>query len=53
MSRTAFDVTYDELRARWPDSTDERDIDTPYGRTRVHVYGPADGEGARAALTRG
>ncbi|MFF8633856.1 alpha/beta fold hydrolase [Streptomyces pilosus] len=43
MSRTAFDVTYDELRARWPDSTDERDIDTPYGRTRVHVYGPADG----------
>ncbi|GGQ70529.1 alpha/beta fold hydrolase [Streptomyces pilosus] len=43
MSRTAFDVTYDELRARWPDSTEDRDIDTPYGRTRVHVYGPADG----------
>ncbi|CAM5285287.1 carboxylesterase [Streptomyces pilosus] len=43
MSRTAFDVTYDELRARWPDSTEDRDIDTPFGRTRVHVYGPADG----------
>ncbi|MGA5089304.1 MULTISPECIES: alpha/beta fold hydrolase [unclassified Streptomyces] len=43
MSRTAFDLAYDELRARWPKPTDERDIDTPYGRTRVHVYGPADG----------
>ncbi|MGW7262267.1 alpha/beta fold hydrolase [Streptomyces sp. NPDC054842] len=43
MSRTAFDLAYDQLRARWPKSTEERDIDTPYGRTRVHAYGPADG----------
>ncbi|MFE0790350.1 alpha/beta fold hydrolase [Streptomyces mutabilis] len=43
MSRTAFDLAYDKLRAHWPDSTEERDIGTPYGRTRVHVYGPADG----------
>ncbi|MGW1272003.1 alpha/beta fold hydrolase [Streptomyces sp. NPDC002491] len=39
----AFDRAYDELRARWPESTQERDVATPYGRTRVHVYGPADG----------
>ncbi|WP_328863029.1 alpha/beta fold hydrolase [Streptomyces sp. NBC_00306] len=43
MSQTAFDLAYDELRARWPTSTEERDVDTPYGRTRVHVYGPVDG----------
>ncbi|MFF3313048.1 alpha/beta fold hydrolase [Streptomyces sp. NPDC002952] len=43
MSRTAFDLAYDQLRARWPKSTEERDIDTPYGRTRVQSYGPADG----------
>ncbi|MET8571531.1 alpha/beta fold hydrolase [Streptomyces sp. NPDC004783] len=40
---SAFDHAYDELRARWPQSTEERDIATPYGRTRVHVHGPADG----------
>ncbi|MFE1546147.1 alpha/beta fold hydrolase [Streptomyces sp. NPDC058718] len=39
----AFDLAYDDLRARWPGSTEERDVATPYGRTRVHVYGPADG----------
>ncbi|AVV46552.1 alpha/beta hydrolase [Streptomyces sp. P3] len=39
----AFGRAYDELRARWPESTQERDVATPYGRTRVHVYGPADG----------
>lgn len=43
VSRTAFDLAYDQLRARWPNSTEERDIGTPYGRTRVHAYGPADG----------
>ncbi|MFB9349341.1 alpha/beta fold hydrolase [Streptomyces heliomycini] len=43
MSLSAFDLAYDELRARWPGSTEERDVATPYGRTRVHVYGPADG----------
>jgi pimeloyl-ACP methyl ester carboxylesterase len=42
VSRTAFDLAYDELRARWPKSTEEHDVDTPYGSTRVHVYGPAD-----------
>ncbi|MFE0778823.1 alpha/beta fold hydrolase [Streptomyces sp. NPDC058861] len=39
----AFGLAYDELRARWPASTEERDVDTPYGRTRVHVHGPVDG----------
>ncbi|MGW1893324.1 alpha/beta fold hydrolase [Streptomyces sp. NPDC002004] len=43
VSPTAFDLAYDELRARWPDSTEERDVATPYGRTRVHTYGPTDG----------
>ena len=43
MSLPAFDLAYDELRARWPESTEERDVATPYGRTRVHVYGSADG----------
>ncbi|MEU6479222.1 alpha/beta fold hydrolase [Streptomyces sp. NPDC047017] len=42
-SRAAFAVAYDELRALWPESTEERDVATPYGRTRIHVYGPADG----------
>ncbi|WP_282693939.1 alpha/beta hydrolase [Streptomyces sp. CC208A] len=40
---SAFDFAYDELRARWPASTEERDVVTPYGRTRVHLYGPPDG----------
>ncbi|WP_123976799.1 MULTISPECIES: alpha/beta fold hydrolase [Streptomyces] len=43
VSLSAFDRAYDELRARWPESTEERDVATPYGPTRVHVYGPADG----------
>ncbi|MFF3741107.1 alpha/beta fold hydrolase [Streptomyces sp. NPDC002566] len=43
MSLPAFDRAYDELLARWPESTEERDVPTPYGRTRVHVYGPPDG----------
>ncbi|MFD5750336.1 alpha/beta fold hydrolase [Streptomyces sp. NPDC127033] len=43
MSLSAFDLAYDALRARWPESTEERDVATPYGRTRVHSYGPPDG----------
>ncbi|MFF4154162.1 alpha/beta fold hydrolase [Streptomyces sp. NPDC001651] len=43
MSLTAFDRSYDELRARWPEFTEELDVATPYGPTRVHAYGPADG----------
>ncbi|MGW1069070.1 alpha/beta fold hydrolase [Streptomyces aureus] len=43
MALSAFELAYDEVRARWPASTEERDVTTPYGRTRVHVYGPADG----------
>ncbi|MFE8014023.1 alpha/beta fold hydrolase [Streptomyces antibioticus] len=43
VSLPAFDRAYDELRARWPESTEERDIATPYGPTRVHLYGAADG----------
>ncbi|MFI1961787.1 alpha/beta fold hydrolase [Streptomyces althioticus] len=42
-SPSPFDRAYDELRTRWPESTEERDVDTPYGPTRVHVHGPADG----------
>ncbi|MEU0058252.1 alpha/beta hydrolase [Streptomyces sp. NPDC006334] len=43
MSLAAFDRAYDELLACWPESTEERDVATPYGRTRVHVYGSPDG----------
>ncbi|MFF2730332.1 alpha/beta fold hydrolase [Streptomyces sp. NPDC058008] len=43
MPPSAFDLAYDEFRARWPASTEERDVATPYGRTRVHVHGPVDG----------
>ncbi|MFJ1732739.1 alpha/beta fold hydrolase [Streptomyces sp. NPDC088254] len=43
MSLPAFDRAYDELLARWPESSEERDVVTPFGRTRVHVYGPPDG----------
>ncbi|MHC5261909.1 alpha/beta fold hydrolase [Streptomyces sp. UC4497] len=43
VSLSAFDRAYDELLARWPEFTEERDVVTPYGRTRVHVHGPADG----------
>ncbi|GAA3496266.1 MULTISPECIES: alpha/beta fold hydrolase [Streptomyces] len=42
-SPSAFDRAYEELRARWPEFTEERDVATPYGPTRVHVHGPADG----------
>ena len=42
-SPSAFDRAYDELRARWPDPAGTRDVDTPYGPTRVYVHGPADG----------
>ncbi|MGA5569338.1 alpha/beta fold hydrolase [Streptomyces pseudogriseolus] len=40
---SAFDRAYEELRARWTEFTEERDVATPYGPTRVHVHGPADG----------
>ncbi|MFF6998308.1 alpha/beta fold hydrolase [Streptomyces sp. NPDC008313] len=40
---SAFDLAYDELRSRWPEFTEERDVPTPYGPTRVHVHGPVDG----------
>ncbi|MFC9427173.1 alpha/beta fold hydrolase [Streptomyces sp. NPDC056987] len=43
MSLFAFDLAYDALRARRPESTEERDVATPYGRTQVHSYGPTDG----------
>ncbi|MFI7388515.1 alpha/beta fold hydrolase [Streptomyces sp. NPDC049813] len=38
------DRTAQELRARWPAPTEEQDAPTPYGPTRVHIHGPADGE---------
>ncbi|WP_329467135.1 alpha/beta fold hydrolase [Streptomyces sp. NBC_01431] len=40
---SSFDLAYDALRTRWPETTEERDIATPYGRSRVHVYGPEGG----------
>jgi pimeloyl-ACP methyl ester carboxylesterase len=40
---SSFDRAYDELRARWPATTEVRDVATPYGPTRVHVYGPENG----------
>ncbi|PWJ02162.1 alpha/beta hydrolase [Streptomyces sp. NWU49] len=40
---SAFDRAYDELLLRWPASTEEQDVATPYGPTRVHVCGPAGG----------
>ncbi|WP_372348211.1 alpha/beta fold hydrolase [Streptomyces sp. KL116D] len=43
MSPSAFDLAYDALRARWPESTEERDVKTPFGSARVHTYGPQDG----------
>ncbi|MFF0740400.1 alpha/beta fold hydrolase [Streptomyces sp. NPDC004111] len=43
MLPSAFDLAYDELLSRWPESTEERDVLTPFGPTRVHVYGRADG----------
>ncbi|MEU0674624.1 alpha/beta hydrolase [Streptomyces sp. NPDC006172] len=43
MSLPAYDRAYDELLARWPEFTEERDVATPFGRTRVHVYGPSGG----------
>ncbi|MFF4169476.1 alpha/beta fold hydrolase [Streptomyces sp. NPDC001744] len=42
MSPSAFDLAYGDLRARWPGTTEERDVATPYGPTRVHSHGPAD-----------
>nr|WP_234435238.1 alpha/beta fold hydrolase [Streptomyces sp. NRRL F-2747] len=42
-----FFAAYEALLARWPAGTAELDVPTPYGRTRVHAYGPA---GAPAVL---
>lgn len=38
----AFFAAYDALLARWPAGTEEIDVATPYGSTRVHACGPAD-----------
>ncbi|MFG2818341.1 alpha/beta fold hydrolase [Kitasatospora sp. NPDC048365] len=38
-----FAAAYDALLARWPAGTAELTVPTPYGPTRVHAYGPADG----------
>ncbi|MEU5660857.1 alpha/beta hydrolase [Streptomyces sp. NPDC047737] len=43
MPLSAFDRAYEQLRSRWPALTEEQDVPTPYGPTRVHVYGPEDG----------
>ncbi|CAM5641675.1 2-succinyl-6-hydroxy-2,4-cyclohexadiene-1-carboxylate synthase [Streptomyces griseoloalbus] len=43
MTLSAFDRAYDELLLRWPASTEEQDVATPYGPTRVHVCGPTGG----------
>ncbi|MFJ8043308.1 alpha/beta fold hydrolase [Kitasatospora sp. NPDC096147] len=39
-----FSAAYDALLARWPAGTAELTVPTPYGPTRVHAYGPPDGE---------
>ncbi|WP_354643217.1 alpha/beta fold hydrolase [Kitasatospora camelliae] len=44
MSTDTFEAAYDALLARWPAGTEAREITTPYGPTRVHSHGPADGE---------
>ncbi|MFJ6718469.1 MULTISPECIES: alpha/beta fold hydrolase [unclassified Streptomyces] len=38
-----FFAAYDTLLARWPAGTTEIDVPTPYGTTRVHAYGAAEG----------
>ncbi|MFD9127496.1 alpha/beta fold hydrolase [Kitasatospora sp. NPDC059571] len=38
-----FTAAYDAMLARWPEGTAELDVPTPYGTTRVHALGPADG----------
>ncbi|CAL9355545.1 Carboxylesterase YbfK [Streptomyces sp. enrichment culture] len=37
-----FSAAYDALLARWPAGTEELDVPTPFGATRVHAHGPAD-----------
>jgi hypothetical protein len=34
-------AAYDALLARWPAGTEEIDVATAYGGTRVHAHGPA------------
>ncbi|WP_260615823.1 alpha/beta fold hydrolase [Streptomyces sp. WAC05292] len=36
-----FSAAYDALLARWPAGTEELDVPTPFGTTRVHAHGPA------------
>ncbi|MFD8411637.1 alpha/beta fold hydrolase [Streptomyces sp. NPDC059650] len=36
-----FSAAYDALLARWPAGTDDLDVPTPYGTTRIHAHGPA------------
>ncbi|MEU6865572.1 alpha/beta hydrolase [Streptomyces sp. NPDC046876] len=41
-AEAAFHAAYDALLARWPAGTDELDVPTPYGTTRVHAFGAED-----------
>lgn len=38
-----FLAAYRAVLAKWPDDVEALDVPTPYGATRVHVCGPADG----------
>ncbi|MEW2414797.1 alpha/beta fold hydrolase [Streptomyces sp. NPDC046866] len=42
-AEAAFHAAYDALLARWPAGTEELDVPTPYGTTRVHAFGPGGG----------
>ncbi|MET8471082.1 alpha/beta fold hydrolase [Streptomyces sp. NPDC006422] len=37
-----FYEAYDKVLAKWPDTTEHRDVPTPYGSTHVHSLGPLD-----------
>ncbi|MFF5504078.1 alpha/beta fold hydrolase [Streptomyces roseolus] len=41
--QTAFFAAYDALLRRWPADVTAVDVESPYGRTRVHVCGPESG----------
>ena len=42
MQREDFLAAYDTLLARWPGPTEDLDLDSEFGSTRVHVSGAAD-----------
>lgn len=43
-ARSRFLAAYDELFELWPTPRQEWDVETSFGTTHVHRYGPAEGE---------